>query len=230
MVLVPFTSSIIPPCERALEELERQGYPVRRVGGDAAIDQGRNQMSTDALLDGYEETMWIDANVDFHRDAIDRLRSHRLPIVCGVYPQKGKRALACHVMPGSPKMVFGKDGGLVEILYAATGFLVLLLVDVTVAHWKATQCPRAVAPSIEHQKRMSPHRSRHRSTGRASGTPAVATGNPAVCSRMPRTSNGVPAGATHGDFVTLTATRPQNRPQAIRALNRKRSRETGNRS
>ena len=114
MVLVPFTSSIIPPCERALEELERQGYPVRRVGGYAAIDQGRNQMSTDALLDGYEETMWIDANVNFHPDAIDRLRSHRLPIVCGVYPQKGKRALACHVMPGSPKMVFGKDGGLVD--------------------------------------------------------------------------------------------------------------------
>jgi hypothetical protein len=123
VILVPFASSIIPPCERALEELERRGYPVRRVGGYAAIDQGRNQMSTDALLDGYEETMWIDADIDFHPDAIDRLRSHRLPIVCGVYPQKGKRALACHVMPGSAKMVFGKDGGLVEILYAATGFL-----------------------------------------------------------------------------------------------------------
>ena len=115
----------MPPCERALEELERRGYRVRRVGGYAAIDQGRNQMSTDALLDGYEETMWIDADVDFHPDAVDRLRSHRLPIVCGVYPQKGKRAVACHVMPGSAKMVFGQEGGLVEILYAATGFLLV---------------------------------------------------------------------------------------------------------
>jgi hypothetical protein len=34
---------------------------VRRVGGYAAIDQGRNQMATDVLLDGYEETMWIAA-------------------------------------------------------------------------------------------------------------------------------------------------------------------------
>jgi hypothetical protein len=125
VILVPFATSIIPPCERALEELERRGYPVRRVGGYAAIDQGRNQMSTDALLDGFEETMWIDADVDFHPDAIDRLRAHRLPIVAGIYPQKGKRALASHVMPGAPKMVFGKDGGLVEILYAGAGFLLV---------------------------------------------------------------------------------------------------------
>jgi len=125
VILVPFASSITPPCERALEELERRGYPVRRVGGYAAIDQGRNQMATDALLDGFEETMWIDADVDFHPNSIDRLRAHNLPIVAGIYPQKGKRALASHIMPGSPKMVFGKDGGLVEILYAGAGFLLV---------------------------------------------------------------------------------------------------------
>jgi hypothetical protein len=122
-ILVPFASYIMPACERALQELERRGYPVRRVGGYAAIDQGRNQMATDALLDGFEETMWIDADVDFHPDSIDRLRSHRLPISAGIYPQKGKRALASHVIPGAPKMVFGRDGGLVEILYAGAGFL-----------------------------------------------------------------------------------------------------------
>jgi hypothetical protein len=125
VILVPFATTITPPCERALEELERRGYDVRRVGGYAAIDQGRNQMATDALLDGYEETLWIDADVDFHPDAVDRLRSHQLPIVCGIYPQKGKRAIASHVMPGTPKMVFGKDGGLAEILYAGAGFLLI---------------------------------------------------------------------------------------------------------
>ena len=121
-ILVPFATSIVPPCERALEELERRGYPVRRVGGYAAIDQGRNQMATDALLDGFEETMWIDADVEFHPDAIDRLRSHGLPIVAGIYPQKGRRALASNVVPGTPNIVFGKEGGLVEILYAGAGF------------------------------------------------------------------------------------------------------------
>ena len=42
---------------------------------------------------------------------------------CGIYPQKGKRALASHIMPGMPKVVFGKEGGLIEILYAGAGFL-----------------------------------------------------------------------------------------------------------
>jgi hypothetical protein len=125
VILVPFASAIMPPCERALEELERRGYEVRRVGGYAAIDQGRNQMATDALLDGYEETIWIDADVEFHPDAIERLRSHQLPIACGIYPQKGRRAIASHIMPDTPKMVFGKEGGLSEILYAGAGFLLI---------------------------------------------------------------------------------------------------------
>jgi hypothetical protein len=125
VVLVPFTGSILPQCERALQELERRGYHVRRVGGYAAIDQGRNQMATDALIDGFEETMWIDSDIEFHPDAVDQLRALALPIVCGIYPQKGKRALACHIVPGTPQMVFGKGGGVVELLYAGTGFLLV---------------------------------------------------------------------------------------------------------
>jgi hypothetical protein len=123
VVLVPFTGFIHAGCERALQELERRGYPVRRVGGYAAIDQGRNQMATDALIDGFDETMWIDSDVEFHPDSLDQLRAHGLPICCGVYPQKGRRALACHVLPGTPQMTFGKAGGLNELLYAGAGFL-----------------------------------------------------------------------------------------------------------
>jgi hypothetical protein len=51
-VLVPFATHICPPCESALEELQRRGYEVRRVGGYAAIDQGRSQIVTEALADG----------------------------------------------------------------------------------------------------------------------------------------------------------------------------------
>ena len=108
-----------------MRELERRGYQVRRVGGYAAIDQGRNQMATDALLDGFEETMWIDSDMDFHPDAIEQLRAHGLPMVSGIYAQKGRRALASHILPGTPKIVFGQGGGIVEILYAATGFLLV---------------------------------------------------------------------------------------------------------
>jgi hypothetical protein len=125
VILVPFTGFIHQDCEDALEELERRGYRVWRVGGYAAIDQGRNQMATDALLEGFEETLWIDSDVAFHPDSVDQLRSHGQPIVAGIYPQKGKRALACHVIPGSASMVFGKRGGLMELLYAGTGFLLI---------------------------------------------------------------------------------------------------------
>jgi hypothetical protein len=123
VVLVPYTTGIVPACEDGLKQLERRGYPVRRVRGYAAIDQGRNQMVTDALQSGFLETMWIDADIGFDPDAVDRLRAHNLPITCGIYPQKGKRALACHVLPGTPKLVFGNEGGLTEIQYAGTGFL-----------------------------------------------------------------------------------------------------------
>jgi hypothetical protein len=122
-VLVPYAGFIHPPCEAGLRELERRGYIVRRVGGYAAVDQARNQAATDALLDGFAETMWIDADVEFAPDAVDRLRAHGLPIACGIYPQKGRRAIASNVLPGTPSLTFGQGGGLHEILYAGAGFL-----------------------------------------------------------------------------------------------------------
>jgi hypothetical protein len=123
VVLVPVGGHIEPECERALSALESRGYVVRRVSGYAAIDQGRSQMATDALADGFEEIMWIDSDVDFEPDAVERLRAHQLPIVCGIYPKKGVRALSCHLAPSTTQVVFGTGGGLLEITYAATGFL-----------------------------------------------------------------------------------------------------------
>lgn len=104
-------------------QLEARGYVVRRVFGYAAIDQARSQMATDALADGFDELMWIDADIGFDPDAVDRLRAHGLPIACGIYPKKGQRALACNLLNDTDKVTFGKEGGLFEIAYAATGFL-----------------------------------------------------------------------------------------------------------
>jgi hypothetical protein len=123
VVLVPVGGSIEAECERGLRVLEARGYVVRRVTGYAAIDQGRSQMATDALADGFEELMWIDADIGFDADAVDGLRRTGLPFVCGVYPKKGLRELAIHVKPGAQHVVFGEEGGLTPIHYAATGFL-----------------------------------------------------------------------------------------------------------
>ena len=42
----------------------------------------RNRLATEALADGFEELMWIDADIAFDPRSVDRLRSHNLPIVC----------------------------------------------------------------------------------------------------------------------------------------------------
>jgi hypothetical protein len=123
VVLVPVGNYMEPDCEAGLAKLESRGYSVRRVYGYANIDQGRSQMASDALADGFHELMWIDSDVAFDPDDVDRMRSHGRPIVCGIYPKKGQRALACNLLPDTPRVTFGAGGGLLEIEYAATGFL-----------------------------------------------------------------------------------------------------------
>jgi hypothetical protein len=122
-VLVPVAHHIEPACEAALQELERQGYAVRRLYGHMAIDQARSRLATEALRDGFEELMWVDADMAFDPEAVDQLRGHGLPLVCAIYPKKGVRALACELLPGTDRVVFGQAGGLLQLGYAGLGFL-----------------------------------------------------------------------------------------------------------
>ena len=123
VILVPFSTHIVPACERGLIELQRKGYEVWRVGGYANIDIGRSETVSKALEAGFEETFWIDSDIDFNPDSVDRLRAYNLPISCGIYARKGARAIAAQTMPGTTQFGMGKGTGLVEIMYAATGFL-----------------------------------------------------------------------------------------------------------
>lgn len=122
-VLVPVGGAVEQGCENGLRALEQLGYTVRRVRGFSAIDQGRNVMASAALRDGFLATMWIDSDVAFEPGDVEKLREHNLPIVCGIYPKKKRRELACHLMPGSEAVMFGQAGGLLEIKYAGAGFL-----------------------------------------------------------------------------------------------------------
>lgn len=106
-----------------MKVMEDRGYIVRRIRGFSQIDVARNCIASDAVREGFLETLWIDSDIGFNPDDVERLRSHQLPIVCGIYPKKGKRQLTCRFLPETTSIRFGAGGGLLEILYAATGFL-----------------------------------------------------------------------------------------------------------
>ncbi len=88
--------------------------------------------------------MWIDADIQFDPAAVDQLRAHNLPIVAGIYVKKGQRKLASHVLPGTKEIVFGKEGGLLEIRFSATGFLLThrQVYETIREHWALPECNR----------------------------------------------------------------------------------------
>jgi hypothetical protein len=90
VILVPNGGHIHNDCDQALKVLEQRGYTVRRVSGYSQIDVGRNEIASRALLDGFTETMWIDSDIGFDPDAIEKLRRHDVPMVCEIYPKKGQ--------------------------------------------------------------------------------------------------------------------------------------------
>lgn len=122
VVLVPLGGPLDPGCDEGLRELERRGHTVWRYRGYSAVDAVRNQMATDALGWGFEEMMWIDADVAFDPNDVAKLRAHNLPFTCGLYPKKGPRQFACEFLPGTPAVRFGRQGGLLEIRYCGFGF------------------------------------------------------------------------------------------------------------
>ena len=122
VALVPVANVMEPECEASLQKLRARGIKVRVFRGASAIDQVRSMMVHDALKDGFTELLWVDADIAFEPSDVDMLLSHDEPFVCGIYPKKGPRALACHILPDTRELVFGEEGGLIEILYAAGGF------------------------------------------------------------------------------------------------------------
>ena len=43
---------------------------------------------------GFGETFWIDADVLFRPDDVEKIRSHNLPLCCGIYPKKRKKTVS----------------------------------------------------------------------------------------------------------------------------------------
>ena len=123
LVLVPYRGHVEPACEEGLRELESRGYAVRRVDSSAAIDRARSELATQALAEGFEELMWIDSDIAFEPDAVERLRSHDLPLVAGLFAKRGVRQFGCAFLEDTEEVVLGEGGGPIEVRYIGTAFL-----------------------------------------------------------------------------------------------------------
>lgn len=123
VVLAPYREAVSPGCEEALRALESRGYVVRRVAIDGSLDQVRSRLATDALRDGFSEVLWVDSMAQFDASAVETLRKHGAPMVCGVAPRPGRRALDVEVVPGTEMLALGVGGGLVNVRSAGMSLM-----------------------------------------------------------------------------------------------------------
>jgi hypothetical protein len=124
IILMPVSGGVERATELALFQLMQRGFAVNQIHGCANVDIARSQLASDALDRGYEELFWIDADISFKVEDFERLRSHGLPIVCGLYPKKlAEGGLAAILEDDMDLLVFGEVGGLFPIRWAGAGFL-----------------------------------------------------------------------------------------------------------
>ncbi|MFO0865022.1 MAG: hypothetical protein U0744_10285 [Gemmataceae bacterium] len=122
-VFVPHLNGIEWECESELRNLEAAGVRVVRRRGSSQIDLVRAELFSEALHDGIESLLFIDADIGF--DAHDALRLLARPedAVSGVIAKKGVRGLASRFDADVKQIVFGPDApGLYPLAYAGTGF------------------------------------------------------------------------------------------------------------
>lgn len=122
-VLVPVARNIEPETEQSLRVLNERGYQIFQLRGGSAIDLVRSHMVTQAILNGFKETMWIDADTDFEPDDVDRLRKLDMPFVAGMYPTRnGSKRMVGKLLGINEQVRFGEGGGVIEVAAIGMGF------------------------------------------------------------------------------------------------------------
>jgi hypothetical protein len=123
LVVVPYRDHIEPACEEALRGLEARGYTVRRSVGSAAVDLKQSHLATEALAGPFDEILWVASDTSFHPDAVERLRSHGLPLVGGLSVEPVKGEFACAFLRDTPALTLGEGGSVTEVRHVGTAFL-----------------------------------------------------------------------------------------------------------
>jgi len=126
VVLVPHLHGVDWECEQGLRALEQGGVKVVRRVGSSAIDAARNELASNALHDGFEVILFIDADIGFDPADAFRIMARPEPVLCGIYAKKGTRGLASVFDQGTSEVFFGPEAaGPYPVRFAATGFLMI---------------------------------------------------------------------------------------------------------
>ncbi len=123
VVLVPYYSAVEKECDDGLRALGQAGIQVRRASF-SAIDLLRSVMLSQALRDGFDSFLFIDADIGFNPPDALKLLARPEPVVAGIYMKKNSRDYSGAFAAGVNQVVFGPAApGLYPMLYASTGFL-----------------------------------------------------------------------------------------------------------
>lgn len=124
VILVPCNGGIEHQTDNCLRELQNRGYEVWRTPGYSAIDQGRNRMAYDAIYRcNFGELMWIDSDVVFNPDDVDKLRNSGYDFIGGAYSFKGWPRMTVQAKNNQSIVFDEKNGGIYEVDCIATGFM-----------------------------------------------------------------------------------------------------------
>ena len=124
LILVPSGLGIDHKTDEKLRVLESLGYEVWRQPGYSAIDQCRNKMVYNFLTHTtYKNILWVDGDIIFEVEDVQKLEQSGHDIVGGTYPFKGFPQMT-FVPKGVDNVQFGEEGPThVEVEALATGFL-----------------------------------------------------------------------------------------------------------
>ena len=109
VVLVPYLNHVDPLCEAGLDQLQQRGYTIQRIHVRSPWDSPGNFITAKALAEGFEGLVWIDPEIGFVADDVDRLRTHDLSIVVGLVAEPGRREFRCEFLATMRSVTFAAD-------------------------------------------------------------------------------------------------------------------------
>lgn len=114
---------------RTTMAMQAYGLPVEVVTapGDSLIARARNSLVAVFMASQHSHFLFIDADIEWEPSSILRLLRADKDVICGAYPKKKlPETYAINFKPGSESSIRGCPiSGAVEILEAATGFLLI---------------------------------------------------------------------------------------------------------